>query len=229
MSHGLGWYERRDHQTQTSEGGREAMRVIAGTAGGIPIKVPPLVARPTTDRVREAMFSMLGADCSGLAVLDLFAGSGALGLEALSRGATEARFVEQNGAATGVIGQNLAKTRLEGPHAQVLKAEVFATLRRLAEDGKQFDLVFADPPYAKSANEPNFAEMLLESEHLSQVLAPEGQLVLECMATKKPLKGIERWNVWRDRVYGSTRLLILTLPASPPSDSDREIFPAAAP
>lgn len=205
------------------------MRIISGSAGGIPIKVPPVVARPTTDRVREAVFSMLGGDCDGLNVLDLFAGSGALGLEALSRGAKEARLVEQHRGAAGIIADNLAKTRLTGGH--VVKGEVFATLRRLALEGGRFDLVFADPPYAKLPGEPNLAEMLLASDDLPKVLADGGRVVLECMATKKPLNGIERWQVERDRVYGSTRILILTQLATPTlptaTDPDGEISSTA--
>ncbi|TLD68495.1 16S rRNA (guanine(966)-N(2))-methyltransferase RsmD [Phragmitibacter flavus] len=203
------------------------MRIISGSAGGIPIKVPPLVARPTTDRVREALFSMLGGSCEDLKVLDLFAGSGALGLEALSRGAKEARFVEQHGGAAGIISENLLKTRLQG--GQVMKAEVFATLRRLAQEGSTFDLVFADPPYAKLPGEVNLAETLLANEDLRSLLAGGGSFVLECMATKKPLAGIEHWQVVRDRVYGSTRILILTLHLILPTatDPDGEI-PSAA-
>lgn len=187
--------------------------MIAGTAGGIPIKVPALVTRPTTDRVREAVFSMLGGDCSGLTALDLFAGSGALGLETLSRGADHVKLVEQNHAATQVIHQNLSKTRLL-KNAQVIKGDVFAAIRKLAQDKVQFDLIFADPPYSKQPGDPNFAEMLLGSDDLPLILKPGASFMLECLATKNELKFIERWQVLRDRVYGSTRILILTHPES---------------
>lgn len=185
------------------------MRVIAGSAGGIPIKVPSLVTRPTTDRVREAVFSMLGGDCEGITALDLFAGSGALGMEALSRGAAHVKLVEQNHAAVQIISQNLSKTRLQ-KNSQVIKGDVFATIRKLAQDRVQFDLIFADPPYSKQPGAPNFAEMLLGSDELPKLLKIGGSFLLECLATKNELKFIERWQVMRDRVYGSTRILILT-------------------
>jgi len=199
------------------------MRVIAGSAGGIPLKVPPLVARPTTDRVREAIFSMLGGRCENLRVLDLFAGSGSLGMEALSRGAAEAVFVEQHAGAVAVLGQNLQKTRL--PNGRVIKAEVFATLRRLAQEGARFDLVFADPPYAKHPQDINLAEQLLQNDDLQTLLGSDGWLVLESMATKNTSEHIARWQIVRDRVYGATRILILTPSLS--AASNAEIPPAA--
>ncbi|MEO0415627.1 MAG: RsmD family RNA methyltransferase, partial [Verrucomicrobiota bacterium] len=89
------------------------MRIITGSARGMTIQVPPVTTRPTTDRVREAIFSSLGPCCDGAKVLDLFAGSGSLGLEALSRGAESAIFVEESRKATAVINKNLKKTKLE--------------------------------------------------------------------------------------------------------------------
>src|SRR6187551_1612882 len=90
------------------------MRIITGSAGGIPIAVPKTVLRPTSDRVREAVFSILGARVEGAAVLDLFAGSGSYGLECLSRGARRVVFVESDRSSVAVISQNLAKARLTG-------------------------------------------------------------------------------------------------------------------
>ena len=151
------------------------MRIIAGRAGGITIKAPPADTRPTSDRVREALFSMLGELVPGARVLDLFAGSGALGLEALSRGAREVCFVERHAAACAVIENNVRRAKLDG--ARVMQSEVAAALRRLAESGAQFDLIFADPPYAKQPGDTDFVTLLLEDENLPRVLAPGGWLL----------------------------------------------------
>ncbi len=102
------------------------MRVIAGTAGGLQLDVPKTSVRPTMDRVKAAIFSSLGEQIIGARVLDLFAGTGGLGIEALSRGAASALFVEENAAAVATIERNLNRTKLEG---RVRKQEVFAFLQ----------------------------------------------------------------------------------------------------
>ncbi|WP_280402100.1 16S rRNA (guanine(966)-N(2))-methyltransferase RsmD [Nocardia carnea] len=120
-------------------------RIVAGTAGGRRLRVPPAGTRPTSDRVREALFSSIEArmDLDGLRVLDLYAGSGALGLEALSRGAADALLVESDRRAAAVLRGNIADLGL--PAAQV---RVGAVAQVLAQAGAgEFDLVFADPPY----------------------------------------------------------------------------------
>jgi 16S rRNA (guanine966-N2)-methyltransferase len=183
------------------------MRIIAGRAGGITIKAPPAATRPTSDRVREALFSMLGELVPGARVLDLFAGSGALGLEALSRGACEVCFVERNAAACAAIGNNVRRAKLDG--ARVMQSGVAPALRRLAESGAQFDLIFADPPYAKEPGDTDFIKLLLEDENLPPVLAPGGWLSVETMVTRHATRANIGWHVARDRAYGSTRVLLL--------------------
>lgn len=209
------------------------MRIISGTAGSISIKVPPAVTRPTTDRVREAVFSMIIDFVADARVLDVFAGSGAMGLEALSRGAQSATFVEQQGHACGIIQENLTRARLPG--GQVTKGDAFATLRRLADSGAQYDLIFADPPYAKKPGDVDYAQQLLACEPLQKVMAPGGLLILETMVTKRDSSVIAGWEVLRDRAYGSTRILLLRLPSpslpetsSPISDPHAESARAAA-
>ncbi len=206
------------------------MRIIAGSAGGIHLKVPPGVTRPTTDRVREAVFSMLGEAVVGARVLDLFAGSGGMGLEALSRGAAAAVFVEQHVQAAGILQGNLAHARLVG--GRVVKADVFATLRRMAEAGEMYDLIFADPPYAKKAGDSDLGVRLLADPHLPSVLAKDGLLVLESMVTKGGGGAIAGWDVVRDRAYGSTRILILQisfpLDGATPGAAALQSSPAAA-
>jgi 16S rRNA (guanine966-N2)-methyltransferase len=204
------------------------MRIISGTAGSIPIKVPDAVARPTTDRVREAVFSMINDVVEGARVLDLFAGSGAMGLEALSRGAQEAVFVEQHSGACQVIQHNLTRAKLQG--GKVTKSDAFASLRRLVESGARFHLIFADPPYAKKPGDTDHAKQLLQSTHVHELLIPGGIFVLETMVTKHDSGVIAGWEVIRDRAYGSTRILILQNPISDHAEGLRaaDLQPAPA-
>lgn len=184
------------------------MRIIAGTAGGIPIKVPQGDTRPTTDRVREALFSMLGDAVSGARVLDLFAGSGALGLEALSRGAESVVFVEQNRNAADIIRLNLQKARLT--NATLRQSDVFRTLADLAKTGHTFDLVFADPPYAHHKDDPDLATLVATSSHLQQIVPKNGSLVLESLAGRGQLTFAAAWHLERQRDYGTTRITWLS-------------------
>ncbi|MGH3852560.1 MAG: 16S rRNA (guanine(966)-N(2))-methyltransferase RsmD [Pseudonocardiaceae bacterium] len=123
------------------------VRIVAGAAGGRRLAVPPRGTRPTSERVREAVFSALQArrDLEGARVLDLYAGSGALGLEALSRGAAHVRFVESDRRAVAVLRRNVEALGLGGA-ALVSTAEVLAVLRE--DPGMPYDVVLADPPYA---------------------------------------------------------------------------------
>ena len=123
------------------------MRVIAGSAGGIPlVSVPGRGTRPTLDRVRESVFAILTPRLQGARVLDLYAGTGALGLEALSRGAESCLFVESDEAAIRALRRNIDHTRL-GERAKVVRGRLPQTLGRLVAEAP-WDLVFCDPPYA---------------------------------------------------------------------------------
>ena len=122
------------------------MRVIAGKARRLPLKtVKGMDTRPTTDRIKETLFNMLQPDLPGARFLDLFAGSGGIGIEALSRGASCAVFVESDRGACACIRENLAFTRL-GENARLIPSDVFAALARL-EGEPSFDIIFMDPPY----------------------------------------------------------------------------------
>src|SRR3977135_4254468 len=136
------------------------MRVIAGSAGGILLKTPAHDLRPTLDRVREAAFSALGDFVIGAHVLDLFAGSGGFGIEALSRGATEAVFVDSHPKAIDAIRFNLAKAKLEG---KVVKNYVS---RYLTPCPEEFELIFADPPYKKLPADRDFMQELMTNQAL---------------------------------------------------------------
>src|SRR5262245_20435306 len=120
------------------------MRVIAGRAGGLRLLSPKRGVRPTMDRVKGAIFSSLGEMVIGADVLDLFAGSGALGIEALSRGAASALFVEEDRQSTLAIEKNLAKAKLAG---RIRQQEVFRFLKSADAIGEKFRIIFADPPY----------------------------------------------------------------------------------
>ena len=135
-----------------------AMRVIAGSAGGIRLSVPKRGVRPTMDRVKAAIFSSLGDAIIGARVLDLFAGSGALGIEALSRGACSVLFVEEDRQSTNVIEKNLAKTKFE---ARVRQQSVSDFLR-YASGTEKFQIVLADPPYEKTKSGERFTEKLAD-------------------------------------------------------------------
>ena len=123
------------------------MRVIAGTARSVPLKtLEGLSTRPTTDRVKTSLFNIIQFEIEGREALDLFAGSGALGIEALSRGAKNAVFVDQNPEAVRVIRENLTKTKLLS-NAEIVRSEALSYLRNCQ---KRFDLIFLDPPYAEN-------------------------------------------------------------------------------
>ncbi len=178
------------------------MRIIAGKAGRIAIKVPSAVARPTTDFVRQAVFSILGERVENARVLDLFAGSGALGLEALSRGAASCTFVDEHRQAVNIIGENLKKARLDGGHA--VKADVAGFLKR---DAATYDLIFADPPYWKYHGDKDHVADLLKSGLLPPRLAPDGWLVVEISSHQKS-HAPDGFSLVARREYGNSAILI---------------------
>lgn len=186
------------------------MRLISGSAGGIPLVVPKSVTRPTQDRVRQAVFNMLGELIEGARVLDVFAGSGAFGLECLSRGASSALLVDQDRGACEVMKKNIAKTRLEG--ASIRQGDVFKVLPQLVTAGTQFDLVFADPPYANKPGDVDLSAKLAADADFFKLVAPGGSVVLESRVTKGGIASWSPWEVMRDREYGSTRILWLRKP-----------------
>lgn len=123
------------------------MRVIAGSARRLLLKtLPGNDTRPTTDKIKETLFNIINFDLPGSNFLDLFAGSGAIGIEALSRGANQAVFVDNNSKAAAVIKENIEHTHFE-EQSDVITADAVSALRRLEGQGKQFDIVFLDPPY----------------------------------------------------------------------------------
>jgi len=181
------------------------MRVIAGSAGGIRLAVPKRGVRPTMDRVKAAIFSSLGDAVIGARVLDLFAGSGGLGIEALSRGASSAVFVENDRQSAEAIDANLARTKLNG---RVRHQDVFDFLR-LASGAEKFQIIFADPPYEKTNRGERYTEKLLTDDGLQRSLESSGVFVLE----KRPnevLPKMKLWRIVRQKTYGATEVLFLS-------------------
>jgi len=176
------------------------VRVIAGSLGGRRLKAPPgRTTRPTSDRVKEALFAMLG-DVDGEHVIDLFAGSGALGIEALSRGAERAVFVERDARASRVLAENLGLLGLEGERAEIRRADAIAALSRAREREETYDLVLIDPPYQMAGE---MREAL--ARVVPPVLAPGARVAIES-DRRAPLElDLE---VERRRRYGDTSITI---------------------
>ena len=186
------------------------MRVIAGSAGGLQLSVPKQGVRPTMDRVKAAIFSSLGETIIDARVLDLFAGSGALGIEALSRGAATVFFVDEDRQAIVAIEKNLVKTKFQG---RVRQQDVFEFLKR-SSPADQADIIFADPPYEKSRAGEAYTEKLLSSPELMRLLEPGGIFVLEKRPEEK-LSDPESWEIIRRKKYGATEVLFLRRPVPP--------------
>jgi 16S rRNA (guanine(966)-N(2))-methyltransferase RsmD len=174
------------------------MRVTGGRLGKRRLVAPPSGVRPTADRVREALFARLN-DLDGVCVLDLYAGTGALGIEALSRGAARAVFVDRSNASLAALRRNLRALELESC-TRVVRGDVRGALRRLAEEHLSFDLVLADPPYDDRDLATPLA--LLVSGGL---LAPGGTVVVE-RSRRHPLPAVAGLVSQGSRRYGDTEL-----------------------
>ena len=177
------------------------MRVIAGELGGRKLRsIDRPGLRPTTDRVRESIFNMLSArlDFDGIDVLDLFAGTGALGIEAISRGAATALFVEQDRRSVAVIEENLRTLGI----AARCKVSGSETIRFLGATDRTFDLILADPPYAA----PIF-DRLVDEIFSRAILAPEGLFILEHASTMRPSVP-DAAEVVVEKVFGDTGVTV---------------------
>lgn len=174
------------------------MRITGGELSGRRLRAPRGAVRPTADRVREALFARLGP-LAGARVLDLFAGSGALGIEALSRGAGGAVFVDRSASAVAQVRANLRALGLE-TRARVWHLDALRAVERLASAGERFELVFVDPPYAS-----DLARRALERLAEAGLLAPDGLVVVEEDRRHPPAEvpGLVRVD---ERRYGDTRV-----------------------
>jgi len=174
------------------------VRIIAGTYRGHRIAAPKgRETRPTSDRVRENAFNLIGP-VDDAEVLDLFAGSGAMGLEALSRGAESATFVESDRDACRTINRNLDKLELTG--AKVLCQDALTALRNDARSGRRYDLVLVDPPYRRFSSLQNAL-----IQYLPEILEPGGLLIVETAASDEPELPLAKL---KSRRYGAARLTL---------------------
>lgn len=178
------------------------MRIIAGKNRGATIFAPPGAdVRPTSDKVRGAIFNMLEG-VEGLMVLDLFAGSGALALEALSRGAASAVLVDSLTGSIKTINRNLAKLKSE--NASVVRADFRSFLKNAAEKGEKYDLIFMDPPYRMH---PVIGQEI--AGMLPEIVSSKGRVVVESGTRQEiSLPG----QLLKDKVYGDTRVRIFLFP-----------------
>lgn len=186
------------------------MRIVAGIWRGRPLRAPKgFAVRPTSDRVREAIFDILGSRVDSAAALDLFAGSGALGLEALSRGARSAVFVEPDPAAFEALRGNIE--RLGAADADALPLDYRRALRRLRARGSRFGLVFLDPPYGRGMAPESAAGLTTAG-----LLETGATVVVEEAARAPDAVFPEGWEPVADRRYGDTRVMIFVVSSGRP-------------
>lgn len=193
------------------------MRIVAGTARGRRLVAPTgREVRPTADRVREALFASLGARVVDARVLDLFAGSGALGLEALSRGAAAAVFVERSRRVLPVLERNIAGSGC-AERARLIRGDYSRALALLAREAARFDLVLLDPPYDAGLAAPALAGLVER-----RLLAPGARIVLEHRrATPAPVTG--NLQIGGSRSYGDTAITMIDAPdAAAPASTEED-------
>ncbi|QOY34354.1 16S rRNA (guanine(966)-N(2))-methyltransferase RsmD [Anaerobacillus isosaccharinicus] len=179
------------------------MRVISGTCKGRPLKaVPGHTTRPTTDKVKESIFNIIGPFFDGGQGLDLYAGSGGLGIEALSRGMEKFVFVDQNPKAIEIVQLNLNACRFE-EKAELYRNDAKRALKAVAKRGIKFDVIFLDPPYAKQRLEDEIAFIAQ-----NQLLTEEGIIVTEHDASLIMQETIEQITCIRQEQYGDTKITI---------------------
>ena len=178
------------------------MRIISGLKRGLKLKsLEGSDTRPTLDNVKEAIFSMLFDSVRDAKVLDLFAGSGALGLEALSRGAKEAVFVDANPKACSIIKANIESAKMENASA-IVRSDAMEYLKKAKAEKQKFDLIFLDPPYSNGLLDE--ALSLIEEYG---ILEKDGLIVCEFDSTEKP--DIKSFNLVKDKKYGRVCVNIL--------------------
>ena len=183
----------------------DAGRVIAGRAGGIRLLAPGDVTRPLADRVKQALFAILEPDLPDATVIDLFAGSGAAGIEALSRGAGLAVFVDRDAGSIRVIEENLRRTALGGPAAVVRRSDALAYLAGPARGDGPFDLAIVDPPYA----EVDLLARVLErlgAVGAERLLRPGARVVAKHFWRTRPPEHVGLLASERERRFGETAL-----------------------
>ena len=181
------------------------MRVISGTARGKKLKSPEgQDVRPTLDRIKEDLFNIIGPSIRGARVLDLFAGSGALGIEALSRGADQAIFVDKSKKSLKLSKENLQNTGLI-ERATLMEADAERAIERLSDQGEIFDYIFIDPPYQLL-----IAEKILQKLVKYPIIQENGQLILETDLEEKLAEHVGDFIKIREKTYKHTKMSIFT-------------------
>ncbi|WP_209808811.1 16S rRNA (guanine(966)-N(2))-methyltransferase RsmD [Ammoniphilus resinae] len=179
------------------------MRVISGTCKGRPLlAVPGKGTRPTVDKVKESIFNMIGPYFEGGTALDLYAGTGGLGIEALSRGIDKVIFVDINRKAIDIIKQNLQSTGF-GDKAEVYKNDSHRALKALIKRGLKFDFIFLDPPYAEQKVETELAVL-----YDYQLLNPNASIVVETDASVELVERVGRIEKVKETEYGNTKITV---------------------
>jgi 16S rRNA (guanine966-N2)-methyltransferase len=182
------------------------MRITGGEYCGQKVRVPGgSKVRPTQDRVREALFSAIASKIPGCAVLDIFAGSGAVGLEAASRGAGSVCWVESDARVCTVLRENIARIAGNAGTYRVVRHDAIKFLVGSAVEGKPFDVIFADPPYDRDGTR-QWARKALQAIQAGHTLADNGLFVME-QGTGEQVPESEGWSLKSNKTYGETRLL----------------------
>ena len=190
------------------------MRIIGGIAAGTILKVPKgFDVRPTPDLVRQAIFNSLGQRVVGAKVLEVFAGTGALSLECLSRGAVQAHCIEKSGKHAQFIRKNLDSAGVSPAQLQIRVQDAFIGIAQLAAAGEKFDLILADPPYGEKnvgRRSTSFAQKMLDDEMLPQLLAENGLFLLG--HTKRDTLSLPKiWEETKMLKHGDTVIRFLKL------------------
>lgn len=192
-----------DAQFSISVKNGRTLRVISGTKRGHLLRAPRGdFTRPTSDRTREAIFNILGRAVEGARVLDLFAGTGALGIEALSRGAESALFVDLDERAARMIRENLKRLGFE-TCSEVWRTAYDRALRKLRTQGDTFDLIFSDPPYRSERTDPVLCGLVENG-----VVAEGGIVVVECWKKERVSEALPQLSLLTERTYGETRVSV---------------------
>lgn len=181
------------------------MRIIAGAAKGLPIRVPEGEVRPTQDRVREALFNILGTLIDGARVLDLYCGSGSVGIEALSRGAASVRMVDAARPSCAMAKSNLERSRLRG--GSVVQSDCLQFVKR---DAGRYDIIFADPPYCKAVGDRDMIAELM-TDRLAELLTEDGWFIAEAQegygVGDSRTREFPGWKLVDTRHYGKNVIL----------------------
>lgn len=179
------------------------MRVISGSARGLKLKAPEgMNTRPTTDRIKESLFNIIASELYDISFLDLFSGSGGIGIEALSRGAESAVFVDSSRESIDIIKDNIKRAKFD-ERSTVLKSDALSALNQLGNKGSKFDIIFMDPPYSKG-----FVEPVLEAVVRYELLKAKGFIIVE-QAIDEPEIRASKLQIFRVKEYKTTKMIFL--------------------